>query len=71
MKRYKVIFDQPDNVTPPATIGFQTPVPTGKPAPNHIAMQSYVAPVMPVAYCGTDEDGRFVEVMVNTTEKAE
>ena len=54
MKRYKVIFDLPDNVTPPATIGFQTPVPTGKPAPNHIAMQSYVAPVMPLAYCGTD-----------------
>ena len=54
MKRYKAIFDLPDDVTPPSVIGFQVVV-------NGTLLQNCVAPLMPMGPCDV-EDGEYKEV---------
>lgn len=61
MKRYKAIFDLPDNLIPPPTVGFQVVAPTNQPFPNQCNAQTYTAPLMPMAYIDI-EDGVYVEV---------
>lgn len=54
MKRYKAIFDLPDDVTPPPLVGFKVVV-------NGKQLQSCVAPLMPMGPCKV-EDGKYKEV---------
>lgn len=61
MKRYKAIFDLPDNLIPPTIVGFQMVTPTNQPFPNHCKVETYTTSLMPIAYCDI-EDGAYVEV---------
>ena len=63
MKRYKAIFDIPDDVFPPSQVGFQIVKPTGNPN-QPVAPQVFAAPLIPVAYYAV-EDGVYAEVIGN------
>ena len=64
MKRYKAIFDLPDNIIPPNLVGFQIPIVETTPNGTQVVPQTFTAPLMPIAYFEI-EDGTYVEVIKN------
>lgn len=64
MKRYKAIFDLPDNIIPPNLVGFQIPIVETTPNGTQVVPQTFAAPLMPIAYFEV-EDGTYVEVTEN------
>ena len=63
MKRYKAIFDLPDNLVPPTSIGFQVITPTNLPFPNHCKVDTYTTLLMPMSNCSDIEDGVCLEII--------
>ena len=63
MKRYKAIFDLPDEITPPVSVGFQIAGPVQNGNFNPYNVMTITAPLIPVAYVATEE--------VDMTEKGE
>lgn len=62
MKRYKAIFDLPDNIIPPPLVGFQTLEPTGNPQQPY-APTTYKSVLFPIQFYDIEE--------VNFEEKEE
>ena len=63
MKRYKAIFDLPDEITPPTSVGFQLAVPAQNGNFNPYNVITITATLIPVEFIPTDE--------VDRTEKGE
>lgn len=48
MKTYKALFTLPDDIVPPAVIGFQVAMPVETPQGMQIQGKNFTAPLMPI-----------------------
>lgn len=62
MKRYKAIFDLPDNIIPPNLVGFQIPIVETNVNGTQVIPHTFTAPLLPMAYFEV-EDGVYVEAV--------